>query len=738
MSGLASGCVGESYTDPKGNTVTRITDKAGRLYQVRDGSKVTTYTYYANGSLQKLAYPNGATEEYTYYANNKLYTLINKQGSSVLEAFGYAYDGAGNMTGKADRKGTTVYTYDKLNRLLTVSEPDSKVTAYTYDEAGNRASEAVTSGSETTRTEYSYNGQNRLLGTHTYVNSEETGGSNYSYDNNGNVLSVIPYTLTAATDQTSGAAIGLSVIGRAGNENSTGAAIYLYDNRNQMIKASEGTNTVESRYNGEGLRVAKTVNGQTSNYLYEYDRIILETDGSNTQIAQNVYGTNLINRVVGNDNLYYLYNGHADVTSLQTAAGTTAAQYYYDAFGTVTEATGDVNNPFLYAGYQYDEETGLYYLKSRMYDTITARFMQEDTYRGKYNDPLSLNLYTYCANNPLIYTDLDGHSFFKKLKKAVTKAISKATTAVKKTTAAVVTKAKATVTAAKAVVAKATAAVTKATNAVKTTATNVVTAAKTAVTSAAKTVQTAAAKSSAAAASSGRAATTSLAASAASSISSKKASESSSSNAKSSSAKSNTASGSNSEKAQIGNTYTTTDHHLGIINEAIIGAAETNSIAERTTQYNLLSKYEKSIESGVKLNPANDAIYNPANVTNMKTTIDTSVQAVKSSLTRGNIALAAVGIGMETYDDVSQLKAAGADNATVKATMATDIGFGAVGAGISLAASAATGAAVGSFFCPVVGTLVGAGVAIGISYFYNSITKGAKQQATNSLANAWR
>lgn len=45
----------------------------------------------------------------------------------------------------------------------------------------------------------------------------------------------------------------------------------------------------------------------------------------------------------------------------------------------------------------------------RMYDPETARFLQEDTYRGDPNDPLSLNLYTYCNNNPLIYDDPTGH-----------------------------------------------------------------------------------------------------------------------------------------------------------------------------------------------------------------------------------------------------------------------------------------------------------------------------------------
>jgi len=63
----------------------------------------------------------------------------------------------------------------------------------------------------------------------------------------------------------------------------------------------------------------------------------------------------------------------------------------------------------MFAGYLWDEETGTYYLMSRMYDPATARFLQEDTYRGQTNDPLSLNYYTYCHNEPIMYTDPDGH-----------------------------------------------------------------------------------------------------------------------------------------------------------------------------------------------------------------------------------------------------------------------------------------------------------------------------------------
>ncbi|NLA44008.1 RHS repeat-associated core domain-containing protein, partial [Candidatus Saccharibacteria bacterium] len=176
-----------------------------------------------------------------------------------------------------------------------------------------------------------------------------------------------------------------------------------------LYTETENGTVVENAYNGDGRRVVKTVNGAATYYLYEYDKVILETNVFGDVTGRNVYGLNLLIRTVGVDTFYYMYNGHADVTALLTPSGDVAASYYYDAFGNILEQTGDVSNSVLFAGYQYDKETGLYYLNARMYDPVTARFMQEDTYAGQQRDPLSLNLYTYCHNSPLLYFDPTGH-----------------------------------------------------------------------------------------------------------------------------------------------------------------------------------------------------------------------------------------------------------------------------------------------------------------------------------------
>ena len=60
-------------------------------------------------------------------------------------------------------------------------------------------------------------------------------------------------------------------------------------------------------------------------------------------------------------------------------------------------------------GYYYDEETELYFLKTRYYDLEVGRFISVDGI--EYLDPETingLNLYAYCGNNPVMNVDPNG------------------------------------------------------------------------------------------------------------------------------------------------------------------------------------------------------------------------------------------------------------------------------------------------------------------------------------------
>lgn len=425
-SGLTAGFVAEDTTDPKGNYSRRISDKTGRLYQVigsKNGSAIT-YTYDENGNRLSVTYPSGAKEVYSYDKNNVLQTLNNYQGTTLLDTYSYVYDAAGNQISKSEtikgvNKGTTAYTYDALNRLKTVAEPGGKQTSYEYDASGNRTSEKVTSGGTVTITSYSYNEQNRLMSTTTVDSLATTVTNRYSYDNNGNMIHVSKETvkkidpLNPVTPS-----FGMFIDGQPADNPKTaqiqaGTAQMTYDGWNQLISTTAGGGLSTFQYNGDGLRVKKTSTSGTTQYLYEYDQVVLEADGNGAQTARNLYGLNLLTRTVGTTSYNYLYNGHADVTALVDDAGTVQASYDYDAFGNLIANAGAVKSPIGYSGYQYDADSGLYYLNTRYYDPKIARFLSEDTYSGQDDDPLSLNLYTYTHNEPMMYYDPTGHATLK-------------------------------------------------------------------------------------------------------------------------------------------------------------------------------------------------------------------------------------------------------------------------------------------------------------------------------------
>ena len=140
-------------------------------------------------------------------------------------------------------------------------------------------------------------------------------------------------------------------------------------------------------------------------------------------VKKYVRGINLLYSEDGSGNKkYYIYNGHGDVVQLTDTSGNVVKSYDYDAFGNEKNIDTADNNPFRYCGgdYYFDKETGDYYIKARYYDTEIGRFISEDsTWSSKIklangteiDDPLSLNLYCYTANNPVMYFDSDGQCF---------------------------------------------------------------------------------------------------------------------------------------------------------------------------------------------------------------------------------------------------------------------------------------------------------------------------------------
>ena len=107
-----------------------------------------------------------------------------------------------------------------------------------------------------------------------------------------------------------------------------------------------------------------------------------------------------------------------NINGIINSNGSYVVKYNYNAFGvpqTLIQSGYESNivannNPFLFKGYYYDDETGLYYCNYRYYYPLIARWISPDNFTYlKPTSLIGLNLYAYCENNPVMYVDEEGN-----------------------------------------------------------------------------------------------------------------------------------------------------------------------------------------------------------------------------------------------------------------------------------------------------------------------------------------
>ena len=110
----------------------------------------------------------------------------------------------------------------------------------------------------------------------------------------------------------------------------------------------------------------------------------------------------------------YVHNLQGDIVGIVDSNGNLVVEYKYDTWGKLISTNGSMTdtlgkqNLFRYRGYIYDEETRLYYLRSRYYDMVACRFVNEDDFYGELAQRYPHNLYCYCMNAPFCYADRNG------------------------------------------------------------------------------------------------------------------------------------------------------------------------------------------------------------------------------------------------------------------------------------------------------------------------------------------
>ncbi|MDP2938467.1 MAG: RHS repeat-associated core domain-containing protein [Candidatus Omnitrophota bacterium] len=408
------------------DTLNRITSNT---QTVNSQPYTLNYEYDAVGNRTQLTYPNGAFYNYTY---DNLNRMVNVRDIGNQEIARYDYDTLSRRIKTTYANHTaTDYQYDLANQLrqlahYKIPQPDHDLLsilrktfslkqaeaiedvavplgtfsyfAYHYDQAGNRID--LRSNNQLTR--YRYNNIYELTNT--------TGAQThaYQYDNVGNRTAAdgVPYTSNNLNQYTQVGSNNFTYDGN-GNLTSDGIHTYSYDAENRLITASGGQNS-SYEYDGFGRRISKTVDGQTTYFIYDGDRIIEERDTNNTLLASYVYGGGIDEVLTmhrGPQKVYYHYDGLGSVTNLTDTSGNVVESYSYDVYG-LPNQTSQIGNRFYFTGRELDEESGLYYYRSRYYSPTIGRFLQRDPI-GYYD---SMNLYAYVYNNPVNWIDPIGWS----------------------------------------------------------------------------------------------------------------------------------------------------------------------------------------------------------------------------------------------------------------------------------------------------------------------------------------
>ena len=350
-------------------------DKLNRLISVSENGNVIAQYSYDNKGNRTQTVSGGETTNYTYNIANLLTSQTT--GDKLNEQYTYYLNG--NQKNKTSNGTLTTYEYDGMNRLSKEND-----TEYSFDDFGNR--KTMTSDSSTVS--YTYDLNNRLTKS-VEKTGNETRTTTMFYDKNGNQISKAVITNKPLGENVTGDYI----VSQNSDKN---VALYEYNCYNQLVGVHSNGKISSYTYAPDGMRASKTADGNTINFVYDNANIVEEI----TADEVNKYFRGL--EIIKNDEeMYYFYNGQGDVSMLADNAGNTAASYIFDAYGNQSEEN-TVYNPFGYRGEYTDAESGLVYLRARMYDSETGRFMSEDPAKD------GLNWYVYGNQNPTMFIDPSG------------------------------------------------------------------------------------------------------------------------------------------------------------------------------------------------------------------------------------------------------------------------------------------------------------------------------------------
>ncbi len=354
-------------TYPNAKAITRTYNKADRLEKITDWlSDITKFSYDPDGDLTVIQYPTatGDEDKYVYNEADQMSEVKMSKGSETLASLLYARDNDGQVK-KTTSKGlpgeeVTEYSYDEDNRLTKAGS-----TTYEYDAANN----PTKIGSNT----YTYDSADEL---------EKGGGVTYAYNEAGQRTKSTP-TGVATTYGYNQAGDLISVERPKEGEHAAIADTYAYD--------------------GDGIRASQTISGTTAYLAWDFAEStpLMLNDGTNSFIY-GPYGVP-VEQIASEKALYLHHDQQGSIRLLTGSTGKVEATATFDAYGNKTGSTGTATTPLGYDAQYTNADTGLIYLRARVYDPSTAQYLTVDPI-----DDLTHAPYYYADDNPLDMSDPSG------------------------------------------------------------------------------------------------------------------------------------------------------------------------------------------------------------------------------------------------------------------------------------------------------------------------------------------
>ncbi len=452
-----------------------IYDKLGRVARFVDGQvsgKSCTYGYDLTDRLCEAVFDDGTAYRYTYDVNDCLVKEVQTTPDGVRTVT-RAYDadsrettvicGSAKIEKTFDKLGrlssirrnggkhTTTYTYGtaadggQTGRISSIEHSNgeqSSVEGYGYDDWGNVS--RISRGGKHAPSTFEYDAQGQLI---KEVDQGQLSIFRYWYDGGGNLTEVRSYPVPESGEEEGDGTVvkkfaydstwkdqlvSVTMDGKTrnftydanGNLLSDGNYTYSWTKGSQLQKVTGNGLAATYTYDASGIRTSKTVNGVTTEYLTAGGSVLSEKkNGIWQHYLYDGSGQLMAIRYKGAD-YYYIRDGLMTITGLVDANGAAVVNYRYDSWGRLLGITGSLaetlgkDNPYRFKGYYYDEETGMYYLKSRYYQPEICRFISADSYASTGQGILGHNVYCYCGNNPVNAMDPDG-KLFKNIKNAM-------------------------------------------------------------------------------------------------------------------------------------------------------------------------------------------------------------------------------------------------------------------------------------------------------------------------------